>query len=290
MGGLGVVGDPLLIVLAAPRRHQRVKRVPIGHSVGFGRKTRVASPIGRAHHAQPGGPLAVFARRDCRISVACGQNADRGPVAVGQPLARPALSGEPGIRQLADRHRRQRFLDRHVDHGAGLGREYRVHAGASGGQSADKGRLFANRADRRFGEIVDLSGQQPGDAAAEEQGQVGRGIVGPWPRLSEGGDINERRRRVAAAQSGDVILASQEIIGPAFADDQIGHRQRIARLTRVAGNDRLAVVEVLRERYRQARVDGGDRGAHIGQKASAHGGGQAIADLNDPQFRQQRHW
>ena len=85
-------------------------------------------------------------------------------------------------------------------------------------------------------------------------------------------------------------MASQEITRPAFADDQIGHRQRIARPTRVAGNDRLAVVQVVRERGRGFRVDADDAGTDIGQEPSAHSGGQAIADLNDPQFCQQRHW
>ena len=80
-----------------------------------------------------------------------------------------------------------------------------------------------------------------------------------------------RRRR------GGIVSASAKILRPAFADDQIGGRERCRR---VAGDDRLAVVEIVGERGRIIGVDAGDIGADIGKQTPAHGGGQALADLD----------
>jgi len=112
MGGLRLVGDPLLPGSAAPRRHQCIERIPIGDAVGFGGKARVIAPIRRAHHPEPRRPLAVLTRRDCDVAVTRGQDRDGGAIAVPDPLARPAPAAEPGIRQFADRHGCQRLLDR----------------------------------------------------------------------------------------------------------------------------------------------------------------------------------
>ena len=110
MSGLGAIGDPLLAVMAAPRGHQRVERVPVGNPVGFGGEARVIAPIGRAHHREPRRPLTIFARRDRDIPVAGRQDRDGGSVAVRLALARTGFSGEPGSCQLGDRQSRQRFL------------------------------------------------------------------------------------------------------------------------------------------------------------------------------------
>jgi hypothetical protein len=39
------IGDPLLAVFAAPRRHQCVQRIPVGYPVRFRRKARVSTPV-----------------------------------------------------------------------------------------------------------------------------------------------------------------------------------------------------------------------------------------------------
>src|SRR5882757_7000232 len=103
MSGLGSVGDPLLAVMAAPRGHQRMERVPVGNPVAFGGKTRITAPVGRTHYREPRRPLTLFARRDRDIPVAGGQNSDRGAIAVRLPLPQARLSGEPGSRQFGDR-------------------------------------------------------------------------------------------------------------------------------------------------------------------------------------------
>ena len=130
-----------------------------------------------AHWRSSRGEIAAYPSRAGRIVTVA-------PLPSVEPLARPASAGEPGARQFGDRQGRQRFLDRDVDDGAGLGRQHRVHAGAGGGEPADKGGLLADRADRRFGEIIDLAGQHPGDAAGEEQVRsvAGSSAFGPvWP-------------------------------------------------------------------------------------------------------------
>ena len=61
----------------------------------------------------------------------------------------------------------------------------------------------------------------------------------------------------------------------AFADDQVGRRQRIV------CDDRLAVIEIRRQQRRSVRVDAGDIGADIGEQPPADGGGEALADLDN---------
>ena len=47
------VGDPLLVVLPAPLRHQRVQGIPVLHPIGLGHEARVGAPGGRSHRLQP---------------------------------------------------------------------------------------------------------------------------------------------------------------------------------------------------------------------------------------------
>src|SRR5208282_4340121 len=90
------------------------------------------------------------------------------------------------------RRRDQSFLDRDVDDGAGLRRQCGMHTGAGGGEPADEGGLFADRAHRRFGEIIDLAGQQTSHTAGEEQGQIARRVVPLRSGLAERRDEEER--------------------------------------------------------------------------------------------------
>jgi hypothetical protein len=46
MRGLRRVGDPLLVVLAAPCRHQRVQRIEVGNPIGLRGKARIVAPLG----------------------------------------------------------------------------------------------------------------------------------------------------------------------------------------------------------------------------------------------------
>ena len=103
---------------------------------------------------------------------------------------------EPGARQFGDCQGGERLFDRDIDDRAARAGQRGMHAGAGGGKPADKGGLLADRADRRLGEIIDLPGQQAGDAAGEEQGQIGGRIVRLRPGLSERRDKDERRLRV----------------------------------------------------------------------------------------------
>ncbi len=218
MSGLSAIGDPLLAVLAAPRGHQRMERVPVGNPVEFGGEARVIAPLGRTHHREPRRPLTIFAGRDRDIPVACRQDRDRSTVAIRLALARAGFPGEPGSRQLGDRQSRQRLRARDIDDCARRS-QYRVHAGAGGGEAADKSGLFADRTDRRFREIVDLSCQQPGNAARKEQRQVGRRIVGLWSGLSEGRDVHQRCGRIEAAETVGVVLQSAKLLRAALTDD-----------------------------------------------------------------------
>jgi hypothetical protein len=219
MGGLGHIGDRLLVVVAAPCRHQRVERIPIGDPIGFGGEARILGPIGRAHDGQPGGPLMIVARRDRGIAVACRQNADGGAVAVGQPLPRPAFPGQPGARQLGYRQRRKRLLDRNVNHRPRHRptAQHRVHAGAGGGDPADERGLFADRAERRLAEIVHLAGQHAGDPAGEEQGQIARRIVRLWSGLPERRNRDNRRGPVDPAKRVRVMMPSAKLARAALA-------------------------------------------------------------------------
>ena len=161
-----------------------------------------------------------------------------------------------------------------------------MHPGTGGGDPAEEGGLFADRADRRLAEIVDLAGQHPGDPAGEEQGQIARRVVGLGSGLAKRRNRDERRRAIDPAQRVGVALPGAQIPGAAFADDEVGPRYGSARRRRIAGDDGLAVVEVAREGRRIVRVDAGDPGADIGEETPAHGGGQPVADLNDLKPRQ----
>ena len=183
--GLRGIGDPLLVMLAAPRRHQRVQRIPVGDAIRLGGEARIVAPLGRAHRNKPRRPLPVLTRRDRRVAVARRQDADGGAIAVGQPLARAAPAVQAGTGQLAHRHRRQRFLDRDIDDGARHVLLRRMHAGTRGGKPADERRLLADRPDRRLGQIVHLSRQQPGDAAGIHQGEIAGRIVRLRSALAE---------------------------------------------------------------------------------------------------------
>ena len=86
------VGDPLLAVLPAPLRHQRMQGIPVLHPVGLGDEARVGAPGGRSHRLQPRRPLLLLARGDRGIAVARRQDRHRRAVAVAQALAVPALA------------------------------------------------------------------------------------------------------------------------------------------------------------------------------------------------------
>ena len=133
----------------------------------------------------------------------------------------------PGARQLGYRQGRERLLDRHVDDGALSGGHHRVHAGAGGRDAADKGGLFADRADRLLVEIIDLAGQHARDAAREKQRQIGRRIVGLRPGLAIGRNQHERRVRVQRAQRLGIAVPRPQRPRPPLADDQIGLSQRL---------------------------------------------------------------
>ena len=93
MRALRRIGDPLLVVLPAPLRHQRMQRIPVLHPVGLGDEARVGAPVRRSHRRQPRRPLLLLARRDRGIAVARRQDRHRGAVAVADALAVPALAG-----------------------------------------------------------------------------------------------------------------------------------------------------------------------------------------------------
>ena len=276
------VGDPLLVVVAAPFRHQRVQRVEIRNAVGLGFEARIVPPGGRAHDLEPPGPLPVLARRDRGIAVLGRQDRDGGAVAVADPFPGPRLAAEPGIGKLGHRQGRQRLLDRDVDDGR-LSRLRRVDAGAGRGQPADKRRLLADRADRRLGEVVDLPGQQPGDAAAEHQGEVAGRIVGARAVLAERRYRDDCRARIEPPQRRRIAPLCAQGCRAALDHDQIGGGNRgLAALG-------LAVVEVLGQQGRPRRAEAGHLGADIGEETPGDRGGQAVADLHDAQPLQQRH-
>src|ERR1700732_4883097 len=119
---------------------------------------------------------------------------------------------------------------------------------------ADKRGLFANRAYRRLAEIVDLPGQHAGDPAGEEQGQVARRVVGLWADLTEGRNRDDRRGTVNPAQRVRVMVPSAKVARVALAEDQIGRLDRCPRCSRITRHDRLAPVEMARERSRSIAV------------------------------------
>ena len=234
----------------------------------------------------------LVARRDRGVAVARRQDAHGRTVAVGNPLARPALARQPSARQLGNRERGESFLDRDVDHGrrARAAGEQRMHAGASGGDPADKGGLFPHRADRRLVEIIDLARQHAGDPAGEKQGEVGCRILGLGPGLPKGRDRRDCRGRVQPAQRFETVFPALKFARAAFAHDQVSACDRRAGGGRVGATERLAVVEILRER-RRARpgLDTNHPGADIRENPAANGGREPLADLHDLNTRQDGH-
>ena len=278
------VGDGLLVVLAAPGRHQRVQRVPVRNPIGLAGKARIVAPSRRSHRGEPGRPLPVLARRDRRVAIARRQDADGGAVTVGHAFARSAFAAVPGARQLGHRQRGERFVDRNVDQRAGRDRQRRMHAGAGGGDPTDEGGLLTDRTDRRLHQIIHLTGQQMGDAAGVEQRQVGRGLIRERSGLAERRDQDEGGGRVDRP---DVVRAVVPVAQPrraTFADDQVGVRQ--GRMRDLVSKDRLAVVQIRRERCRGVRVGAGDVGPKVGEQPPTHGGGQPVAKLNDAETGQ----
>ena len=96
-----------------------------------------------------------------------------------------------------------------------------MHSGASRGKAADERRLSADRGHWRLVQVVHLSGQHPGDAAGEEQGQVCCGAFGIGSGLAERGDQHNRGAGVVPAQRGDVTTGFQQRGGAALGDDQV---------------------------------------------------------------------
>ena len=159
-----------------------------------------------------------------------------------------------------------------------------MDAGTRGGNPADEGRLFPDGTDWRFRKIVHLSCQQPGDAAGEKQRQVGRRILRLRPGLAEWRDEDERCHPIGAANSGRIVLPCAELVRTAFANDQVGNCKSVERCRGVIA---LAVVEIFRQRRGSVRIDAGNVGTDIRKKPSAHGGGQARADLDHTEASQQ---
>ena len=161
-----------------------------------------------------------------------------------------------------------------------------MHAGASGGKAADKGGLFADRADWQFGESVYLSRQQPGNAARKKQRQVGPRVIGFWSGLSEGRDVYQRRSRIEAAETVGVVLQGAKLLGSALTDDYFGGCDRTAARRSIIGGDGLAVIEVGREPRRHFRVDAADIRTRIGEEPSANGGSQTRSYLYETETLQ----
>src|SRR5205085_1423235 len=165
-----------------------------------------------------------------------------------------------------------------------------AHAGAGGRDTADEGRLLAEGTDRRFVEIVDLTGQHPGDAAGEEQGQIGRRIVCFRAGLPRRRNRDDRRGRVDPAKSVKAVFPGAKLTGPAFADDQGSRGDRRPRGGRIAGHDALAMVQVAGEgRPVGIGGDAGDPGADIGEEPAANRGRESGAYLRYFKIRQYRH-
>jgi hypothetical protein len=143
--------------------------------------------------------------------------------------------------------------------------------------------------DRRFAEIIDLAGQHPGDPAGEEQGQIGRRVVGlraslpEWRNRDDGGGLIDPPERVR------VVLSPMKIARPSFADDQAGRRDCGACRRRIARDYRLAVIKVAGERRRQIRLYATDLSAYVGEKAPTDGRGRSAANLCDLKPSQYRH-
>ena len=280
MRRLGGLRDPTFIVPPAPVRHQRVQRVPVRHAVLLRRKPSLPAPGWRAHSFQPRRPLPVFARRYRGITVAGWQNTDRRAVTVRDPLAGPTGARLTGPRQLGDRDRGKRLVDRDIDDRTVL-QECRVHPGARRRQAAEESGLLANRAHRRFVQVVHLSRQHAGDAAGKVQRQVGGGFLGARPGLAVGGDQDQRRFRIGEPQHVRIATGSPKRQRAALADDQIGGRYCVIAVR--------ATVQMFGEWRGTVGADPGHAGAHIGEQPAAYRGGEAGTDLQHTKPVQHRH-
>jgi len=181
MGGLGCIGDPLLVVLAAfqadtQRRAQRVQFAP-GRVCSKKRKPR--SPCSRSPARASPSPPATNSHDGLHVArwpvpIACGKIVTRGPVCrpVRTPLRGAGFFRERGARQLGSTPGfGQRFLDRDVDHGAGFGAHSVVHAPAQcRRQAADEGRNCSpDLTDRASASVVPTCpGQPPAMPLGEE--------------------------------------------------------------------------------------------------------------------------
>ncbi len=245
----------------------------------------VVTPLGRSHHLQPRRPLMALTRRDRDIAVAGRQDADGGAVAVGEALARPASSMQAGTRQFGHCQRGQCFVDRNVDHRAGRRSQSGMHTGTRRGDPADERGLFAHRTDRRFVEVVHLSGQQAGNTAGKAQCEVGCGVVGLWPGLAERRDEHQSGGGIVNANIVRVMASRAQFRWAALDDNQVGGGERIA----CCGGGRLAVVEIGGKRRRVVWIDARDIRAGIGKQAPADSGGQAAPQLHHAKACQQSH-
>src|SRR6202007_780028 len=97
---------------------------------------------------------------------------------------------------------------------------------------------------------------------------------------------HQRCGRIAPAKSSGVALQRAKLLGSSLTNDQVGCCDRIASLSSIC-DDGLAMIEIGRERRGNVRLDAADIRTDIGEKTSANGGSQALADLNDPQTLQQ---
>ena len=167
------------------------------------------------------------------------------------------------------------WIDTSID-GALSGGHHRVHAGAGGRDAADKGGLFADRADRRLVEIIDLAGQHARDAAREKQRQIGRRIVGLRPGLAIGRNQHERRVRVQRAQRLGIAV-------PRRAAPAARPRRRSDRPRRSASRPTgcLPLFRCAASGVEQSASIADHVGPDIGEQPAADGGGQPGAELHN---------
>ena len=179
------VGDPLLVVLPAPLRHQRMQRIPVRHPVGLGGEARVGAPVGRSHRLEPRRPLLLLARRDRGIAVARRQDRHRRAVAVGQALARPSSCRPRPARasSVMASVASASWIDTSID-APGWLPQRRMHAGTGGGQSADERGLLADR----DGSAPPTDRRPARSAAAQCRWQ--RTASGRWPDRSACGPVS----------------------------------------------------------------------------------------------------
>lgn len=77
------------------------------------------------------------------------------------------------------------------------------------------------------------------------------------------------------------MLSRVKLVRPPFADDQVGCRGRRSCRSRIARDDRLAMIKVVDEERRRGGVYANDPSADISEKTPANGGGYPAANLRD---------